>query len=380
MTQQVLTLAGEAAPVNSGHWQKRSWPTIVALLIGCNSLAFYLGSKRSAEPPRLVVDEQELAFGDAAPVADFEHSITFHNPTAETIEATLTASCKCMRFDPRHVVIPPGQSQKTALALNLVPLQNAEALEAVRPFDVDIVAELNGPRPGKQRWTLTGQVKSPVTIKPGRIGFDRELVRGSPFVPHSVLVRLHQPGGVVKAECDSSLAECVVTPVPGKADEFRLQVLPSTELPDGPFQFFVGLVAVTAVGQETIGIPLRVGGTVWPEVRLSPSRLDLGAMRQGTRRSVTVELQSRSGREFTVTKISGPSAVVFAGNLPRDLSRSHTVQIEVACGAVAAVTEELDIELQIGEDEPIMISLPVSFYGVGEKLQELKSTEQAAAR
>jgi hypothetical protein len=379
MASQTTVIAPEHQAETSDGRSKQRWPAIVALLILCNGLAFYFGSKRSAEPPRLLIDEDELTFGEAHPVPDFEHSITLHNPTALTIEATLTASCKCTRFAPRHLVIPAGESRTAAVALNLIPLNNAEAAEPVRPFDVDIVAELGGTRPGRQRWTLTGEVTAPVTLETGMIRFDGELVRGTDFRAKSILVRLHQPASSVQASCDPLEAECAVTAVSGKPDEFQLQVLPSEKLLDGPFQFFVALLAVSADGKETVGNPLRVGGTVWPEVRLSPSRLDLGAMRQGSRRTISVELQSRSGREFTISSISDATAAVFRCDLPIGPARSHSVEFEVTCDAVGPMSEEVEIELQFGELERATIVLPVSVYGIEEQLHKLNSTKPAAA-
>ena len=170
-----------------------------------------------------------------------------------------------------------------------------------------------------------------------------------------------------------------MAPVPERPGEFQLQVLPSTALEDGPFQFQVGLVGVSASGEETAGYSLRVTGTVWPEVRISPSPLALGAMRQGTPRTVAVELQSRSERAFTINGVSGASSVAVCSDLPVGAALFQKLQLGIACDEAGPVSENVQFELQLGDDEPITIDVPVSLYGIGEQVLELKFPEPASS-
>ncbi|MGC1276229.1 MAG: DUF1573 domain-containing protein [Planctomycetaceae bacterium] len=273
-----------------------------AVLLAILTVGLLLAETRQNDAAEtLAIPDDALDFGTAWAQSGFKWTVPVENRGDRTVVVEhVLASCGCTEVTPTSFRLAPGATRELTLLLDFVP-ESRQIGTHLSPFEVGLdFRDGEGHRLGF--WTLRGKVRYPFvgTADIAWFGPD-ELIENVPSIEKqcklshrysvaSVAVGKHDFPGDVRTETD------------GVGRSTRVSVIPAGDLPTGGFEYEIPLVAVLSDGTRLPPIPLRVRGRVNGEVTTVPGTLRLPPARVGETVRMTVQVQSRSGRPFRVTK------------------------------------------------------------------------------
>ena len=317
----------------------------------------------------LVVDRMATDLGQVVARADFDFSFRVDNPTPRALEVVdFHASCACTHIEPRAFTVLPGGSQVVTVGLDLlVPDEN---FVPRRPLLVRLNPIYSGDSVSSAGWAFTGQVNQPIRFTPPvlefgdvefhELGAVRALVAVDTFEPfEDLLVETSDPDPLLsvslrRAEPSSR------HPVPQPHEQFTMEVVLNDAVAVGPFDFEIGVRAVSASRDARLILPLKIKGRVPPDIRPFPGEILLGVRGMGETVRTGVKLRSRAGRRFRlqdirwgdyVAEVEGERGVVFSAEhqisltyLSAELGKSNSY-IEIVVEEEAGQTEEVRVPI-----------------------------------
>jgi hypothetical protein len=317
----------------------------------------------------LVVDRMATDLGQVVARADFDFSFRVDNPTPRSLEVVdFHASCACTHIEPRAFTVLPGGSQVVTVRLDL--LVSDENFVPRRPLLVRLNPVYSGGSVSSAGWAFTGQVYQPIRFTPpvlefGDVEFDelgavRALVAVDTFEPFEELsVETTDPAPLLsvslrRAEPSSR------HPVPQPHEQFTMEVVLNDAMAVGPFDFEIGVRAVSASGNASLIVPLKIKGRVPPDIRPFPGEILLGVRGMGESVRTGVKLRSRGGRRFWlqdlrwgdyVAEVEGEPGVVF--------SAEHQVSLTYLCVELGKSNSyiEIVVEAEAGQTEEVRVPI-----------------------
>lgn len=279
--------------VGFGSAAGRPWVVFLVLAgPGCY-LAYLLGvalaparvpaaARAPAAVGGLVADPTALVLGEVWEDPAFVREVMLTNPGPHPVRVTnLGGGCECTRVEPTAFEVPAGGRQAVRVTIDLThryPYQfgidRRELSLGLHPTVADRGAAAGG-------WTLTGVVKSRVSLDGRGLEFADLCGRGGPAVTRAMRATAHVPLAALTATAPADRAKVEVRPVPGKPDQYAVRVTPHPDLPLGPFRFPVALTATLPDGRTVPCAGFDVAGEMGSPVRVVPGPVLLGEHRVG---------------------------------------------------------------------------------------------------
>ena len=141
--------------------------TVVAIgAIAARRLANRPAAGTARTPPLLVLDEQQVDFGQVWETDEFEWHVPVRNASCEpTRVRAASGSCGCVASGQPEATVPSGTSARVPIRIDLRNTCGLAADQHVREFKTDVFLVAN-PGPGQEAYpvTLRGRVKAAVRL------------------------------------------------------------------------------------------------------------------------------------------------------------------------------------------------------------------------
>jgi hypothetical protein len=304
---EILTM-GESTKPRLSLYRIGLWLAILAFagLTGWRLASATRDARQTDEG--LYVSPQHLNIGEVWENPAFKCEVPIENHTTKDIRIDgFMPSCTCLSIEPASVVVPAKGSATVTLTLSLMLGSPKLADLDNKAVDGSFTARVSGGLPQEAGWTLTGNVRRVLRLKPRQIYFGPGLVKGQPFEAQSVVAHTTEPLRELTARCDLSQGSAKVSRIAGHEGEFTVAVRPSAALPAGPFHFDVTLEATSETKGKLPSVTLPVEGHILEDIQAVPEFLLFGSQPVGTTMTQTVLLRSASLKRFTVGAVTSLS-------------------------------------------------------------------------
>lgn len=264
-------------------------------------------ARRPAVPlPALVVADEALNFGEVYSQPAFRWTFRVENRTDGDIAVSrIDSSCGCTAVTPETFIVPARGSHGIVATLDLMAKDVHASQLPSREFTVQLAPRYKVPGAPHGGWTLRGVVlKNPLLAIPSRLLIGPAVVRGESPAPQQVVVTPTKKLGPTTVSCDPpSAASVAILELSGSGNQRVLSIVPSSQLPVGPFAFLVNVDAQTEAGVPLPRCVIPVTGHVVEDPFLLPSTMMVGARTLGETVEDDVIIGSRGGKEFAVSNV-----------------------------------------------------------------------------
>jgi hypothetical protein len=253
----------------------------------------------AAEPDWItsVFPERGYDFGSVARGSQLRHAFPVVNQTNYEVRiADWRTKCGCTNVRVGSRVIPPGTQTTIEATIDTTKFQGNKASGLTLVIDQPAFAELD--------LNLTCFIRGDITLYPGQIDFG--IVSRGGQLP-SAGINLTYAGGrpdweITKMKTQSALVKAEAKEI-GKGIDGRIQwSLVATLQPGVPNGYFKD--EITLLTNDPAGpiIPVSVIANVYSAVRVMPSIINFGPIRQG--QTVSRLVHVRSATPFGISKLS----------------------------------------------------------------------------
>jgi hypothetical protein len=344
--------------------------TVVLLLVGLivsGGIAYWLQKQQpmyAAPNGGLLIDANQLDFGEAWENKAFVWELTLHNPTTSEINVLkILSSCTCQKVEPESVVLPPGGTKKVRLTLDLTNAEQPQQPDSVHDFEQRLVPLIAGAPPRQQGWTLKGRVRILLAASPQTVRFGTRLVRGMPFSAEAVKIKKHPQVTGAFAESDPLLS-VTIGPSPGISEEYELKIVPQAKAPPGPFRFDVLVKPTNAKGEALPPLVIPVEGVVLQDVQAQPNIVVFGMKPIANEVKETITLRSASGKPFDVLGVGCASADIQVLPLTTNSSVVRTYEIIQRVAREGHQSAIIRFAVRVpGEPESMEVTVQVAYRG-----------------
>jgi hypothetical protein len=287
-----------------------------------------------------------LDFGERDAQKDFHWTLPIRNRGPASVQVVaLRTSCACSSVDPKSFELQPGEEISVTLRLDLTASRPGS--EPLRAFAVDLAAVAKPGPVNVANWRLAGRVRDVVVYSPPELAFRDSLVRGALFSPRTVRLTFSKGVRNVAVECPGWLGTATIRTL--EDNHYEVALAPSLELPLGPFEGEISILALSESGEPLTLPPLPVHGQICGPIVASPTVLLLGAVKQGERIQGEVRIRSRLSKPIQVLSTSS--------------SHSDT---EVSLESVREGQTEFLYRIERIQLELGLIQAPIDFVVVGD--------------
>lgn len=228
----------------------------------------YIGG--GGEGSSLVADPTALELGEVweSDAHRVEVPLTNKGETTITISRFAT-TCSCSSVEPTSIEIPPGETRRVVMALDLQPSSREEADKPTTDFSVDLTPFLAGePEQQGPTWQVTARVRRPLLRTPRQIDLGWHSERAQPFEP--VLVTVDIAPGIDGLKAFGTKMLVSLNRDKKGTSRYILSVTPIGPLQVGEVSGFVRLTPYRK-GEALPSRTISVRGRVVDDVELTPT-------------------------------------------------------------------------------------------------------------
>jgi hypothetical protein len=224
----------------------------------------------------LEVAASDLDIGEVWEEPNFVRPVTITNRADRPVEVVdLRGGCECTAVEPRSFALGPGESQRVQVRIDLTHRYPHQFGVERREISLGLFPHLKERGATAAGWTITGGVKSRVSLEGRGIEFGDTCGQGGPPVTRKMRATAHVPLAGLDASCPAEMATVGVRRV-GESGQYHVTVTPNPSLPLGPFTFEVALTATLPDGSKFACSSFRVGGEMRSPVRVVPDPVLFG--------------------------------------------------------------------------------------------------------
>lgn len=359
-------MAGDR-PVSASRWRRVPRLVVAATLLALFSLpALVLWSVRrssSATNGSLTVRESALDVGEVWEDSGFRWDLPITNNSSVDVEILdIKAQCGCLSVESVPLLVGAGQTEGLRLVLDLTRIAPDRGEISPQPFALKMSPVIKSRPRGERVWELNGRVRRVFPGLPTSIDFGESCVRGRRF-PARELQAVSQIGiKSLTAESASSAATCEVARSSDDRRTFTIQITPSEQLPLGPFEFAVRLVAVADTNESLPPVTMQAFGRVVHDVAVDAPVI-LGALRVGETAERPMRVWSHSGKTFEIAAIDcddGKAEVEAESD-----AASSEKQLKVIVRNAQQGAQQFTVRLKVREEEGLLyeLAVPVLYHG-----------------
>ncbi len=319
----------------------------------------YIGG--GGEGSSLVADPTALELGEVweSDAHRVEVPLTNKGETTITISRFAT-TCSCSSVEPTSIEIPPGETRRVVMALDLQPSSREEADKPTTDFSVDLTPFLAGePEQQGPTWQVTARVRRPLLRTPRQIDLGWHSERAQPFEP--VLVTVDIAPGIDGLKAFGTKMLVSLNRDKKGTSRYILSVTPIGPLQVGEVSGFVRLTPYRK-GEALPSRTISVRGRVVDDVELTPTGVLFGTQSIGTTRTETVTLRSLTGTDFELVKVESRGVDTrVERSTGADANRRLLVHQKIT--AIGQYAGEIHLTVQDKDVSMRRIELPVMYFG-----------------
>jgi hypothetical protein len=349
---------------------------ILATFSAAGASAIWLGritNRAARENGRLVISDQALDIGDVWSQKDFRWTLPIENKgSAQVHVQKFLASCGCVAIEPQSFSLAPGATRKINLTMDLTRVDAVgDPSESIsRAFRICLAA-LTESTVGSTltRWTLTGKVKSLLTLPNGdhtvHLGAAEQLIVGRPFPARNLSLKSTIPLHSVSVGANPTTVDASATVSPESDSSLvLLRIAPRQDLPAGPFESNLSLVATTASGQTLPPTDILVKGVVHSDIAFTPEMYSFAPAPVGATVNGEVVVFSRTGRPFRLDELTSTHDDLKAIAIGGAQQPPYRLSLTQHVSRPGANRRELRISVRHDDGRVGEATLPVHFVGV----------------
>ena len=297
-------------------------------------LAFAASTASAADWAVKMFDATSHDFGTVARGADTEYRFRFRNPFVEEVHVTsVTSSCGCTSPRVENATLSTFQESEVIARFNTDSHQGFKSATVTVTFDKPYYAQV--------QLRVSGEIRSDVTVRPGRIDFG-SVERGKP-AERTVRVESYLSNWrIASVKTAHPHLKVEARPVAGSGSRgvYDLVAVLAPDAPVGPIN---DQVIVVAGDRE---IPISVAGEVASEVVVTPRSLYLGELNPGE--VIEKKIIVRAKRDFRLTNAA--CCEQFELDLGEEPGVRHLVTVRYTAPAQPGrISEDIKLSTDLGE-------------------------------
>ncbi len=262
---------------------------------------------RQDERVRLEIDPAALDLGEVWAQSGFVCELPVRNTGTRpvTVLDVHTSGCLCTSVTPRQFVVPPGQTRKLSLTLDMAAGDAVGAPYWEEVLKVRVSFRYGGTSATVHWWELSGRMRRAFLARPNVLDFEGagRVVRGAPAPVKGFDLELADGVAGISLE---ELTDVRAWAVRNKG-RWRIDVQPNSDMPSGPFRAELRVRARLHNGQYLPPYALQVRGTCVEDLEFVPSLLNLGAVPSEHAVRTVVLMRSQLGRPLAIQSIASDS-------------------------------------------------------------------------
>jgi len=315
----------------------------------------------------LSIPSRSLDFGRVWSQRGLQRTLRIYNPTGNDIEiGSVKASCHCTGVRPTAFVVPSNGSAEMTVTLDVFPKEGVTAsLSTPYLFTTHLIATAVRPTSAVYKWTIRCHVENPLKLSASEIVFDESSNRNASehcFVPQQLRYDAAVP---LKSLATSVGRDDIQVIVQRETDTSGLLIVcPDGSIAPGDFDGLLEIRPMSKSGTMLPPVQVSIKGVSLHDLYLSPPVLAFGFVDVDSMRKASVELSSRSGREFSVISVDSDDEslrVTPLAGARNDNARFEVQQRIVAPGAHSAMVHFRGLTKW---NEQVDVQLPVAYIGV----------------
>ena len=317
---------------------------------------------RTAQGPNLAaplwIDPRSLDLGDVFEAKRVNRKLKIENISDRSISIErLDASCSCVGIQPQHLRLPPGGTAEIELMLDLsrppAVMHDARAWE--RRLPIRAVGAKTAGEPLLGQWIIRSKIKAVLMADPGMAHFD-DLTQGQAGAAIHIALRPTIPADKIVLISSPAWLACSISKVDR---QFELIVQPKPMEKAGTFQGEIDIDLLDSEGKATCRQGIKARVKVLEKVAALPADVAFGVIQVGREVSQTIAIVPRVAGELRATGVDAgkDSVATVEGREGRLLVHLRRTVRERGQGKSL-----ITLQTQLG-NEPVSISVPVSWYG-----------------
>jgi hypothetical protein len=226
---------------------------------------------------------------------------------------------------PESCSLDPREHADIFLTLSLRSSDFQRTFERQEIIPIVLLQPLNPPARAQK---LYARVRRPLLFSSQSIEFSTLIYAKSSspkFIDCTAIVPLER----LIPSYDQNLAEVLVDSGTGDGNRFVIGVTPSPDLPVGRHESIVELVAVDTAGKVFPEARLPVHINVVPDVTCSPSAVNFGVVKIGSRHEVKILVYSQTQTEFEVKTVESSQPEFSVSKVPPSIATTRTLDLVV---------------------------------------------------
>lgn len=299
--------------------------------------------------PRLVFDEMEHDFGEIKQQEEVKHIFKFRNEgDALLVVEEVKSSCGCTGTLLSTKNIPPGGEGEIE-----VTFKSGRSSGKKKKY-ISVIS--NDPSKPVEKIHIMADIVIPVEIRPRQIYWVAEK-----DAPSKKLVELtYQPElsiNIVKIELSSDAFKASATPKDeGNRPGYDINILFDGSLPAGRFN---EKLTITTDNKEYPSLSVVIRGQVTGKVKVVPSSVALGVVKDGELPSRTIRVYAKDNRDFEITAIEPSNPLITTEITENTGAPGYSVKVSLNAKppASGAFSENIRIKTSVDPDAPIEIAV-----------------------
>lgn len=256
----------------------------------------------------LFIEPASLSIGEVWETPSHVVSLPVANKSDHAIRITkFVTSCDCTQVEPEQISIAAGETRLLRATLDLTHRQPYQVGMARRELTVDLTPVLDDAPAPATRWTITGTIRSRITLSADILHFKDMCHRHATPVTRKIRATAHDTTTTIEACPHDACVAVRVVPRLDKADTFDILVTPDPNGPIGAFRSRVDVIAIDASGRKQLSAWFVADGEMLPPARLLPAQVFLGEQPIGAKVAASVAVILPAGPQWAVEKVDTDS-------------------------------------------------------------------------
>lgn len=297
-----------------------------------------------------MVSIKKIDFGVIATGSETVKQVEIKNVHSQTVRiAEVKTSCICASgtLVDKQYSIEPGESAIIEVRMDTKRFKQRK--------DSNLIVRFSSPRYVEHRIPITAYIRTDVVFTPGKVQFNN-VEYGQPSTAVVEIAYAGRPDWAIEDIKFQNANMKAVLSAPERGNgilKFKLTMTLDEKAPVGRLR---DVLTIVTNDRTNPYIPLRIEGAVAPDISVSPSILQVGAVSSG--KAAKVKLLLRGKNAFTVSKVdcAGMSGC-FKADLKEKASRFHQLVVEFTPpNRPGKFTEELIVGIK-DRAEPLKLNI-----------------------
>lgn len=312
----------------------------------------------------LVVDDNELSFGEAWENTKFRWKVTVKNPTSKDVSIVdFSASCGCIELKPKKLVVRAGTSEQLTFELDL-SRATPDPVSLARKFSAPISPVFLNGRTGELPWVLSGFVKESFSLNPREVNLGDIHVSKQPIGPMTIAARSNIPVSEIKVSVPVHRMTAYVRPSAAKHGESEIIINYTSALPVGNTR---DIIVIKPIAKDSdVVLPawrIPVIGRITTDYVPNPHMVLFGLREIGKSFTEHVVIRSIRSTPFSIERVACSEASQQAELVNGKNDVEATIRITQRIEQTGEQFGTITAILRTHENNVVQVPILVKYFG-----------------